>query len=105
MAEAVVVSCACVDGAEADRIATALVERRLAACVQLLPVESLYRWQGEVQRGGEVLIQAKTLAVRLPAIEALIAACHSYDLPEIVAVPIVGGSARYLAWLAAEGRG
>lgn len=86
--------------AEAERIATALVERRLAACVQTVgPVLSRYRWQGEVEVAREWQCLAKTTAARFAAVEATIRELHSYEEPEIVATPIVAGSAGYLAWL------
>jgi periplasmic divalent cation tolerance protein len=85
---------------EAERIATALVERRLAACVQTAgPVTSRYRWQGQVEVEREWQCLAKTTAARYPEVEAAIRELHSYDEPEIVATPIVAGSAGYLAWL------
>jgi len=85
---------------EARRIAAALVERRLAACVQVLgPVESRYRWQGEVGTAREWLCLAKTEASRYPELEATIGELHSYDEPELIATPIVAGSKGYLDWL------
>jgi periplasmic divalent cation tolerance protein len=85
---------------EAERIAAALVERRLAACVQVLgPIASRYRWRGAVEEAQEWLCLAKTAASRYPELEAAIGELHSYEEPEIVAVPIVAGSAGYLAWL------
>jgi periplasmic divalent cation tolerance protein len=88
---------------EAERIAAALVERRLAACVQIVgPVASRYRWQGGVETAQEWLCLAKTAASRYPELEAAIRELHSYEEPEIVATPIVAGSAGYLAWLDAS---
>lgn len=85
---------------EAERISAALVERRLAACVQVLgPVASRYRWQGEVETAREWLCLAKTEAGRYERLEAAIRELHSYDEPEIVATQIVAGSAGYLEWL------
>ncbi len=84
----------------AQEIAAALVEQRLAACVQVSgPVESVYRWQGKVQQSQEWLCTAKTRASLLPQVEAAIRELHKYECPEIVAVPIADGSAAYLAWL------
>ena len=86
---------------EADRIATALVERRLAACVQIVgPVQSVYRWQGQVERSEEWLCQIKTTRQHYAAVEAAIRELHSYECPEIIATPIVAGSAAYLQWMA-----
>ncbi len=85
---------------DAERISTALVERRLAACVQTLgPIASRYRWQGKVETAREWQCLAKTDAARYPEVEAAIRKLHPYDEPEIVATPIVAGSAGYLAWL------
>lgn len=85
---------------EAERIAMALVERRLAACVQIVgPVHSVYRWQGNVEQADEWLCQAKTTRDRHDAVEAAIRELHSYDCPEIIAVPIVAGSTAYFQWL------
>jgi len=89
--------------AEADRIATALVEENLAACVQIVPgAESVYRWQGAVHHDQEWLLLIKTIAARLPQIEARVKQLHSYDLPEFLVLAAVGGSAEYLAWVAAQ---
>lgn len=86
--------------AEAEQISAALVERRLAACVQVIgPIASRYRWQGEVERSREWLCLAKTEASRYPQLEAAIRELHSYDEPEIVATPIVAGSQGYLDWI------
>jgi periplasmic divalent cation tolerance protein len=85
---------------EARRIAAALVERRLAACVQVIgPIESHYRWRGEVETEREWLCLAKTEASRYPELEATIRGLHSYEEPELVATPIVAGSKGYLDWI------
>jgi periplasmic divalent cation tolerance protein len=85
---------------EAGRISAALVERRLAACVQVIgPVSSRYRWQGKVEHEREWLCLIKTEAARYDEVEAAIRELHSYDEPEVAATPIVAGSAGYLAWL------
>lgn len=85
---------------EAERISAALIERRLAACVQVIgPISSRYRWQGKVEREREWLCLAKTEASRYGELEAAIRELHSYDEPEIVATQIVAGSAGYLAWI------
>lgn len=88
--------------AEADRIGDALVEQRLAACVQQLPIRSTYRWEGEVQHDEEILLLVKTRAARFDDVASLVRELHSYDVPAITAVPIVHGSADYLAWIDAE---
>jgi len=85
---------------DAERISAALVERRLAACVQVVgPVASRYRWQGEVETAREWQCLAKTEGRRYPEVEAAIRELHPYDEPEIVATSIAAGSAGYLAWV------
>ena len=85
---------------EAEQIAELLVERRLAACVQVVgPITSRYRWQGEIEEEREWQCLAKTTRAAYEAVEAAIREAHSYDEPEIVATPIVAGSASYLAWI------
>ncbi len=85
---------------EAGRIAEVLVERRLAACVQVVgPVVSRYRWQGAVEEEREWQCLVKTTRAAYEAVEAAIRKGHSYDEPEIIATPIVAGSAGYLAWI------
>ena len=91
------------DRAAAERLAGALVEKRVAACVNILaPCRSVYRWKGEVQSEEEHPVLIKTTAERYPALEAAIRAAHPYELPEIIAVPIERGLPAYLAWLEAE---
>jgi periplasmic divalent cation tolerance protein len=88
---------------EAEKLARALVEGRLAACVQILgPVESRYWWGGKVETATEWLCVAKTTAERYDDVEAAIRAAHSYDVPEVLAVPVVRGSEPYLRWLGEE---
>lgn len=88
---------------EAERIAAALVDRRLAACVQILgPVRSVYRWQGAVKEDEEWLCLIKTTRDRYRAVEDAIRQNHSYECPEIIATPIEAGSAAYLRWLTEE---
>jgi periplasmic divalent cation tolerance protein len=88
---------------EARRIAGDLLERRLAACVQVVgPVASTYRWQGKLERATEWQCLAKTEAARYEEVEAAIRAVHSYDEPEILAIPILAGSPGYLAWISAN---
>lgn len=100
MPEALIVFCTCDTAEEADRVANALVHERLAACVNVLPgLQSVYRWQGAVERAREILLLIKTTPARFSALRDRIQAIHSYDTPEIVAIPIADGSERYLAWL------
>lgn len=103
MNDGYVVAMTTVDGEEAaDRIARAVVESRLAACVQAVPIRSTYRWEGRVERADEVLLLCKTTAAAVPALEAAIAARHPYRLPEFVVVPVTAGGAAYLEWVAAD---
>jgi periplasmic divalent cation tolerance protein len=90
-----------VDSREAaDRLAALLVEARLAACAQVSgPISSTYRWQGRIETATEWACVLKTTVARLPALEARIRAEHPYQVPEIVAVPIVAGDPAYLAWI------
>ncbi|UNK43006.1 divalent-cation tolerance protein CutA [Luteimonas sp. S4-F44] len=91
------------DAATAQRIARALVDAHLAACVNLVPgVTSIYRWQGQVQTDTEVLLVIKTTNDRLEALSERLRALHPYDVPELVALPVVGGLADYLHWVDAE---
>lgn len=95
----------CPDTATAESLATALVEARLAACVNILPVSrSVYRWQGAVEQADEVPLLIKTSEERYAALEAEILARHPYELPEIVALPIERGLPIYLEWVATETR-
>ena len=85
---------------EATRIAEMLVERTLAACVQILPpITSIYVWKGEVQRESEILLVAKSTLAKFDDLEEAVRAIHSYETPEIIALPIVAGSQSYLSWL------
>lgn len=91
----------CPDRASADTLAQTLVEHSLAACVnQLAPCRSVYRWQGQIETAEEIPLLIKTTSDRYAAVEAAIRSQHPYDLPEIIALPIGGGEAAYLAWLA-----
>ncbi len=84
---------------EANALARALVEARLAACVQVLPIASTYRWEGAVETAAEHLLLCKVRAGDYAKVEAEIRARHAYDVPEIIAVPVAEGSADYLGWL------
>lgn len=97
------VFCTCPDAASAERIADALVGEHLAACVNLLPgVTSVYRWQGRLERAGEVLLLIKTTADRLGALSARLAELHPYELPEVLAVEAGAGLPAYLDWVVAQ---
>jgi periplasmic divalent cation tolerance protein len=101
--EAIVVFMTAANPEEAGRLADRLVAARLAACVQILPqMESIYRWQGKIERQKEVLLIAKTVTSMFPDLEREVRALHSYETPEIVAFPLTAGSAAYLDWLNAS---
>lgn len=86
--------------ADASAFAEALVEARVAACVNLLPaMESVYRWQGKIERGSERQVVIKTSRVQVDALWQRLRALHPYDVPEFVVLPIVDGSGPYLQWI------
>jgi periplasmic divalent cation tolerance protein len=95
------------DNEEAARsLVAGVLAAKLGACAQVLgPITSVYRWEGAVQNDQEWRVEIKTAADRVPALVAHIKANHSYDVPEIGATPITGGSAEYLKWLVDETRG
>ena len=101
MTDKLVVVVTCSGAAEARRIARAVVEARLAACVNFLPgaVTSIYRWKGKVESAQERMLLIKTSRKRLRKLQAAVEKLHSYDVPEFIALPIVEGSRSYLAWL------
>ncbi len=85
---------------EARKLARALVERRLAACVNLIPnLHSIYRWHDAVEEAAEVLLVIKTTAEQLSALEAAVRELHSYEVPEFLVLDVVSGSQPYLDWL------
>ena len=85
---------------ESRKIAEALVERRLAACVNIVSqVHSVYRWRGEVEQADEYLLLVKTVREREEQVRATIRELHSYEIPECIAIQIEGGSAEYLKWI------
>ena len=94
------VFCSCPDRESAERIASALVQRRLAACVNIGGESaSIYRWEGKLERASEHLLSIKTGAAAYPALEQAIVDLHPYELPEIVAVPVERGLPGYLHWI------
>jgi len=101
MTDKVVVMVTCRSRAEAGKIARAVVEARLTACANVLgsPVQSIYRWRGKVETANEVLVVIKSTRKRFAALEREIRRLHSYDTPEIIAVPIAAGSKAYLEWI------
>ena len=101
--DAIVVFMTAANGEEATRLADLLVGAHLAACVQILPeMESVYRWEGKIERQSEILLLAKTTRAKFADLEREVRALHSYETPEIIAVPIVAGSNPYLQWLDAS---
>ena len=101
MNEAIQVCTTVAEQADAERIAASLVAKRLAACAQVTgPIESTYRWKDSIESSQEWVCTAKTLRVAYEAVEQAIRQIHSYDEPEIIALPIVHGSAGYLQWIA-----
>jgi periplasmic divalent cation tolerance protein len=92
--------------AAARELAARAIEARLGACAQIVgPVTSVYRWEGEIRTDQEWRVEIKTTADRVAALTERICRLHDYDLPEVIATPIEGGSSAYLDWLTAETRG
>ena len=103
MADFQIILSTCADQPEAERIAQRLVELGLAACVNILPgVRSIYRWQGQIESAAEVLLLIKTSAEHSEQVQSAVASLHSYETPELLVLPVAGGSAGYLGWLAAS---
>ncbi|HEY5569117.1 MAG TPA: divalent-cation tolerance protein CutA [Gammaproteobacteria bacterium] len=101
-ADPLLVMTTCADAVQARELATALVAQRLAACVNSLPhVSSTYRWDGKIERSEECLLLIKTTRDRFAALEREIKARSRYELPEVLAVRVDGGSAEYLSWVEA----
>lgn len=95
----------CATGAEAERIGRALVEEGLAACVNQLPgVTSTYRWQGSIERQSEVLLMIKTVRSNFELLRARLQTLHSYELPELIAIPLAAASQPYLDWVRENSR-
>lgn len=91
------------DQASARAMAAALVEARLAACVNIVPgLTSIYRWKGAIEEGTELLLLVKTTSARYAEVEESIRSRHPYELAEVVALPLTGGSQAYLDWIAAS---
>lgn len=103
MTDKIVVLSTCETPEDARRIARHLVEQRLAACVNIVPqVTSVYRWKGEIQEAAELLLVIKSSRPLLAALQRELARVHPYEIPEIVALPIIDGAHSYLAWLDSE---
>ena len=98
--DAIAILCTAPDAASAERIAGALLEQRLAACVNLVPgLTSYFRWEGKVQREAEVLMIIKTRRARFDAVAACVKASHPYTVPELIALAVDSSTPDYLAWL------
>lgn len=96
----IVVLVTAAEGRQAKAIATHIVEAKLAACVNIVgPIRSIYRWQGKVRNEAEILLLAKTRRRLFRNLERMVKRLHSYENPEIIAIPIEEGSAAYLKWL------
>jgi periplasmic divalent cation tolerance protein len=106
MTDKIVVLVTCGSKKEARKIAQALVQRRLAACVQEIGVRvrSMYRWKGRVESANEVLLLIKTSRKRFSAVSTLVKKLHSYEVPEIIALNIADGSREYLDWITSNVR-
>jgi periplasmic divalent cation tolerance protein len=90
---------------EAERLARAALEARLAACVQLQPIASFYWWEGKITSDSELLLLFKTVPARFAALRDLILQHHSYDTPEIISLPVEDGAERYLNWIGQQATG
>lgn len=85
---------------EADSIAAALIKKKLAACVNIIDrIDSVYRWKGKVEHAKETLLMIKSKVSKIPAIIKVVKAMHSYEVPEIIALPITAGEGEYLRWI------
>jgi periplasmic divalent cation tolerance protein len=103
MTDKIVVLTTCESEEEAERIARSLLEKRLAACVNILPrARSIYRWKGAVEEAQELILLIKSRRDAFETLRAELSKIHSYEVPEIIALPIVDGSTAYLAWLDRE---
>jgi periplasmic divalent cation tolerance protein len=103
MTDKIVVMSTCGSSEEAQRLARALVAQRAAACVNIVaPVRSIYRWNGRIEDAEEWLLIAKTSRASFDRLRTILEAAHSYELPEVLAIPVIAGSPNYLQWLENE---
>lgn len=103
MTDKIVVFSACASNEEAQQLARALVEKRLAACVNMIPgARSVYRWKDAIEEEEETMLVIKTSRPLLEELRAEIERLHSYEVPEVIALQVVDGSERYLAWMTRE---
>ncbi len=100
MTDKIVVLSTCASEQEAQKLARALVEQRLAACVNIIPgIASFYRWQGNLETAAEWLLMIKSSRQRFEQLRATLENLHTYETPEIIALPIMDGAANYLNWI------
>ena len=103
MTDKILVFSTCASQEEAEKLARLVVERGLAACASIVPnVHSYYRWQGAVETASEYMLMIKSARPQFAALSAAIERAHSYEVPEVLAVPVLAASAPYLAWLEAS---
>lgn len=103
MTDKIVVMSTCGSAEEAQRLARELVSPRAAACVNIVaPVRSVYRWNGKIEDTEEWLLIVKTSRAAFDRLRAILEAAHSYELPEVLAIPVIAGSPNYLAWVEQE---
>lgn len=103
MTDKVIVYTTCGKAEDAERLAQGLIERRLAACVNVVPgVRSYYRWKGKIENDAEFLLIIKTARALVDPLRVEIEKLHPYELPELIVAPIIDGSPNYLAWLEQE---
>ena len=106
MTDKIVVLTSCAAEADAERLARALVAGRLAACVNVVPgVRSFYHWKGEIESSEEFLLIVKTSRDLFPALRAEMEKLHAYEVPELLALPVVAGAENYLSWIESNLRG
>jgi|SRR5260370_5359107 periplasmic divalent cation tolerance protein len=106
MTDKILVLSTCAAEADAERLARALLDTRLAACVNVVPgVRSFYRWKGEIESEIEFMLIIKTSRDLFPALRAEIEKLHPYEVPELLALPVLAGAENYLSWLQANLRG
>ena len=84
---------------EANLIASELISKKAAACVNVIPINSIFSWKGKVEKAKEILLTVKTRNKLFKKLEFIVRKCHSYEVPEIIALPIVAGSRDYLDWI------
>jgi periplasmic divalent cation tolerance protein len=105
MTDKIVVFTTCGSAEEAQRLATVLIEKHLAACVNITaPVTSVYRWKGAIETSEEWMLVIKSRRERFEELRVMLEGAHSYELPEVLALPVVDGSPNYLAWVEEETR-